>query len=105
MWSKSKTCGGDGSFNYVMQPGIAVSNGGEIVAVGSWGCLGGSNDNGSVDGGEILAFVGRNGKSNGMIYFFKKNFFFCSSSPLLYLVLVHTQLYQSLTSFFFIFYL
>ena len=60
-----------------MQPGIAVSNGGEIVAVGSWGCLGGSNDNGSVDGGEILAFVGRNGKSNGMIYFFfKKNFFF-----------------------------
>ena len=85
MWSKSKTCGGDGSFNYVMQPGIAVSNGGEFVAVGSWGCLGGSNDNGSVDGGEILAFVGRNGKSNGMIYFFfKKNFFFC--------LLLHTVL-------------
>jgi len=76
VWSKSKTCGGDGSFNYVMQPGIAVSNGGEIVAVGSWGCLDGSNDDGSggggsgSGGGEILAFVGRNGKSNGTIYFF-----------------------------------
>mgnify|MGYP006091862567 FL=1 len=57
MWSYSYTCPNGGGFNYVMQTGLAVSGGGELVAVGTWGC---QNDT-PTQQGVVLTFEGRKG--------------------------------------------
>ena len=55
-WVSKRSCPATSpGFNYVMQPGLAISRGGEAVAVGSWGCGAGAV------GGEIILLKGRGG--------------------------------------------
>lgn len=54
-WVYNRTCSAsDLGFDYVMQPGLAVSATGKLVAVGSWGCD-------PTVGGTVLGLQGRGG--------------------------------------------
>ena len=55
-WNKTITCEGNGNFDYVMQTGLAVSGGGEVVAMGDWGCQTTAGQD-----GQVLVFQGRQG--------------------------------------------
>ena len=55
-WSHHATCPNGTGFNFVMQPGLAVTAGGEMIAVGDWGCQATQEQQ-----GKLLVFRGRGG--------------------------------------------
>ena len=55
-WTYTQKCGGKSGLNYVVQPALAVTGGGEIIVMGDWGCK-----TADAQTGKLLAFKGRGG--------------------------------------------
>lgn len=63
IWSYAPpNCSGGAQFDYVMQQGLGISGGGEVVAVGLWGCDGGPNES-----GQVVALKGRGGDGKALL--------------------------------------
>ena len=56
------SCPGTSQFDYIMQPDLAISGGGEVVALGLWGC-----DEGEYQSGQVVALKGRGGNGNDLL--------------------------------------
>jgi hypothetical protein len=63
VWETMIECPNGKSFDYVMQSGFAMSDGGEYVAMGDWGC---QADN-PTQNGNIFVYQGRDGDGTAML--------------------------------------